>query len=65
MINAYAVMECGGDLRPFTYDPAELGTQEVEIEVDHCGICYSDLAPIDNEWGISQYPLVPWYLSTR
>lgn len=25
----------------------------------HCGICHSDLAMIDNDWGWSQYPLVP------
>jgi uncharacterized zinc-type alcohol dehydrogenase-like protein len=59
MIQAYAVFEAGGELQPFEYDPGELGHDEVEIEVDFCGICHSDLSMVDNEWGISQYPLVP------
>jgi uncharacterized zinc-type alcohol dehydrogenase-like protein len=59
MIRAYAAFEAGGELQPFEYDPGELGQNEVEIDVDFCGICHSDLSMVDNEWGISQYPLVP------
>ena len=59
MIKAYAAFEAGGKLKPFEYDPGQLGTSEVEIAVEHCGICHSDLCMLDNEWGISQYPLVP------
>ena len=44
---------------PFRYDPGELGPQEVEIGVTHCGICHSDLHLISNDWGISQYPFIP------
>ena len=32
---------------------------DVEIKVTHCGICHSDLSMLDNEWGMSQFPLVP------
>ncbi len=59
MINAYAAMASGGELKPFTYDPGPLGHQEVEIEIEHCGICHSDLSMVDNEWGIAAFPLVP------
>jgi uncharacterized zinc-type alcohol dehydrogenase-like protein len=27
--------------------------------VSHCGICHSDVHLIDNDWNLSQYPLVP------
>lgn len=37
----------------------EPGTDELVLEVLHCGLCHSDLSMIDNSWGISQYPLVP------
>jgi uncharacterized zinc-type alcohol dehydrogenase-like protein len=57
-INAYAAQEAGGKLEPFSYEAGELSPTEVEIDVLHCGICHSDLSMIDNEWGISQYPLV-------
>jgi uncharacterized zinc-type alcohol dehydrogenase-like protein len=59
MINAYAATEAGGQLQPFQYDPGPLGDRQVEIAVEYCGICHSDLSMLDNEWGMSQYPLVP------
>src|SRR6478735_8477431 len=33
-----------------------LGAEDVEIAVEHCGLCHSDLSVLNNEWGISQYP---------
>ncbi len=59
MIKAYAVLEAGGNLVPFEYDPGELGDHNVEIDVEYCGICHSDLSMINNEWGFTQYPFVP------
>jgi uncharacterized zinc-type alcohol dehydrogenase-like protein len=59
VIKAYAAFEPGGELKPFEYDPGPLGNEDVEIEVEYCGICHSDLSLLNNEWGISQYPLVP------
>lgn len=59
MIKAFAAFEPKGDLRPFEYDPGSLNTHEVEIDVKYCGICHSDLSVIDNEWGNTQYPVVP------
>ncbi len=59
MIQAFAAHEPGGKLLPFEYDPGPLGTEEVEIQVEYCGICHSDLSMLDNEWGMTQYPFVP------
>lgn len=59
MIQAYAAFEKGGELKPFEYDPGPLGDEDVEIQVEYCGICHSDLSMLHNEWGLSQYPLVP------
>ena len=59
MIKAYAVHEAGGKFEPFEYDPGELGEEQVEIDVEYCGICHSDLSMVNNDWGISEYPLVP------
>ncbi len=58
MIKAYAVHEPKGKLSAFEYDPGSLNAHEVEIDVQYCGICHSDLSMIDNDWGFSQYPLV-------
>jgi uncharacterized zinc-type alcohol dehydrogenase-like protein len=59
MIRAYATDKAKGQLKPFEYEPKPLAEDEVEINVDSCGICHSDLSIIDNEWGISKYPCVP------
>ena len=59
MINAYAAQSAKSALTAYQFDPGELNPEEVEIEVMYCGICHSDLSMIDNEWGQSQYPLVP------
>ena len=58
MIKAYAAHEPGGKLEPFEYDPGELQPGQVEIAVEYCGICHSDLSMLDNEWGMTTYPFV-------
>lgn len=58
-INAYAALAAGQPLEPFTYTVSELGADQVEIQVESCGICHSDLSMLDNQWGMSAYPLVP------
>ncbi|MGB3491778.1 MAG: NAD(P)-dependent alcohol dehydrogenase [Elainellaceae cyanobacterium] len=59
MIHAYAAQKNGDKLQPFEYDPGELGADEVEIDVEYCGICHSDISMLDNDWGMSEYPVVP------
>ncbi|MEB3191428.1 MAG: NAD(P)-dependent alcohol dehydrogenase [Snowella sp.] len=59
MIRAYAATEQGGSFKPFEYDPGPLGDNEVELQVEYCGICHSDLHMLDNDWGLTQYPFVP------
>src|SRR5436853_2781396 len=39
-----------------TVDLGPLGAEDVEVAVEHCGLCHSDLSILNNEWGISQYP---------
>src|SRR5258705_3356467 len=41
-----------------TVDLGPLGTEDVEVAVEHCGLCHSDLSVLNNEWGISQYPAI-------
>jgi uncharacterized zinc-type alcohol dehydrogenase-like protein len=59
MIKAYAASSAGGQLEPYEYNPGQIGYNDIEIEVEHCGICHSDLSMLDNEWGIAEFPLVP------
>jgi uncharacterized zinc-type alcohol dehydrogenase-like protein len=58
-IKAYAATAPGAVLAPFEFDPGPLGDEQVEIAVDYCGICHSDLSMLQNHWGMTQFPLVP------
>lgn len=37
--------------------PALTATQ-VQLDITHCGLCHTDIHMRDNDWGISNYPLV-------
>lgn len=39
-------------------DLGPLGEEEVEVAVEYCGICHSDLSILNNDWGNSKYPAV-------
>ncbi len=58
-VRAWAAEGPEQPLAPFEYELGPLGEDEVDIRVEACGICHSDLSMLNNEWGISQYPLVP------
>jgi uncharacterized zinc-type alcohol dehydrogenase-like protein len=58
-IHGLAVHAAGAHLLPYKYDPGPLGRHEVEIKISHCGVCFSDVHLIDNDWGFSKYPFIP------
>ena len=57
-IQAFAATAPKASLQAFEYTPGALGDEDVEIAVESCGICHSDLSMLDNEWGFSDFPLV-------
>lgn len=58
-IQAWAARGPKQKLELMSVGSSELGAEEVEIIVEHCGICHSDLSMINNDWGISNYPIIP------
>ena len=58
-VHAYAATEQDGKLAPFEYELGALGAHDVDIAVEHCGICHSDLSMLENAWGMTSFPLVP------
>ncbi|MDH4157918.1 MAG: NAD(P)-dependent alcohol dehydrogenase [candidate division Zixibacteria bacterium] len=58
-ISSYAALMQKKPLEPFQYESKKLGDWDIEVAITHCGICYSDVHLIDNDWGMSTYPLVP------
>ncbi len=59
MIHAFAAKQQKGPLIAYDYAPEALGPFDVEIKIECCGLCYSDVHLIDDDWKVSKYPLVP------
>jgi uncharacterized zinc-type alcohol dehydrogenase-like protein len=59
VFRGYAAKQAGGTLEPFEFEPGELKPEQVDIKVESCGICHSDLSLLDDAWGMTQFPLVP------
>ena len=58
-IIAWAAQGAKQPLARYEFDPGPLAAEEVEVAVEHCGLCHSDLSCLNNEWGISEYPFIP------
>jgi uncharacterized zinc-type alcohol dehydrogenase-like protein len=58
-VPAYAALRPGAVLEPIEIELAPPAAGEVTVQVSHCGICHSDIHLIDDDWGMSRYPLVP------
>ncbi|MEO8615762.1 MAG: NAD(P)-dependent alcohol dehydrogenase [Luteolibacter sp.] len=57
--HGWAATKAGQALAEFEFDPGALRPEQVQVKVESCGICHSDLSMLDNDWGNSSYPLVP------
>lgn len=58
-IRAWAAHASNRPLEPYAFEAGEVGADEVEVAVEYCGICHSDLSMLENEWGMTAYPFVP------
>ncbi len=59
LIQAYAAMQAGEALMPYQFDAGELQPHQVEVDVEYCGLCHSDISIINNDWRSSVYPVIP------
>jgi len=55
----WAATKPGQALTELAFDPGELRPEQVQVKIESCGICHSDLSMLNNDWGNSVYPLVP------
>lgn len=58
-IKAYGTESAEADLKQFDINRREVTTKDVEIDILFCGVCHSDLHFARNDWGMTQYPVVP------
>lgn len=56
---AWGVTSADSPVAPMDIDRRELRPEDVAINISHCGICHTDLHFAHDDWGMSQYPMVP------
>lgn len=56
---AYAAFSATTPLEPHTLERRSLNPHDVEITIEYCGVCHSDIHQARNEWGGAIYPMVP------
>src|ERR1700694_3952260 len=54
-----AAAAVGAPLAPYTFERREVRPNDVVIDIKFCGICHSDIHQVRDEWGGSQFPMVP------
>jgi uncharacterized zinc-type alcohol dehydrogenase-like protein len=55
----YAASSATSPLAPLKFQRRDTGAQDVQIEIQYCGVCHSDLHTVRNEWGGAIYPCIP------
>ena len=58
-VRSYAAVSATEPLQPYRFDRRDPRADDVTIEILYCGVCHSDLHTARNDWGWSQYPIVP------
>lgn len=55
----FAATSCDAPLAPFSFERRDLRDNDIAMDILYCGVCHSDLHQARNDWGWSQYPMVP------
>ena len=56
---AYSATGATAPLGPTSIERRQPTPTDVQIQIQYCGVCHSDLHFARNEWGFTQYPAVP------
>jgi len=55
----FAAQTADSPLEKFTFNRRDVGETDVQIEIQFCGVCHSDLHTARNEWRDSVFPVIP------
>ena len=58
-VKAYGTDAPENNLKQLQIDRRSVLDKDVEIDILYCGVCHSDLHFARNDWGMTQYPVVP------
>ncbi|WP_439294303.1 NAD(P)-dependent alcohol dehydrogenase [Lonepinella sp. BR2882] len=58
-VKGFAALSATQPLVPFNVPRRALRADDVQIDILYTGVCHSDLHMARNDWGVSQFPVVP------
>ncbi|MBS3739721.1 MAG: NAD(P)-dependent alcohol dehydrogenase [Psychroflexus sp.] len=58
-VKAYGAKASDAALEELQIKRRDLEPNDVKIRIDYCGVCHSDIHTVRNDWGGSQYPVIP------
>jgi len=58
-VKAFGNTSPEADLKAMAINRRMVTLKDVEIDILYCGVCHSDLHFAKNDWGMSEYPVVP------
>ena len=56
---SYAAQSATTPLAPHTITRRDVGPKDVQIAIEFCGVCHTDIHFAHNDWGRSNFPVVP------
>jgi len=59
IVKAFGTESAEADLKQLQIKRRTVLEKDVEIDILYCGVCHSDLHFARNDWGMTQYPVVP------
>ena len=58
-VKAYGAKAADAPLKPMNIERREATAKDIEIEILYCGVCHTDIHIAKNDWGRTNYPVVP------
>jgi alcohol dehydrogenase (NADP+) len=58
-ISSYAAQSATSPLAPHPITRRKVGAKDVQIDIEFCGVCHTDIHQSRNDWNNSNYPIVP------
>ena len=58
-VKGFATQSAESALAPFSFERRAPQPDDVAITIDYCGVCHTDIHFAENDWGRSNYPVVP------
>jgi len=56
---AYSASTAKAPVLPTEIKRRPVGANDVQIAIEHCGVCHTDIHFVNNDWGMTNYPVVP------